>query len=153
MRRHPNLAIRVPERVSKARAGIDESYIRAWFNKLEDNLKHCKKFDLLTDSTRVYNCDETNIQLCPKTGNVIGIKGWRNIYEVAPGPEKSTLTFIGTFSASGEVVAPTIIYPYIRNPPKDILDNLPGEMIAAKSDSGWMTSDVFFEFVVNIFNN
>ena len=55
--------------------------------------------DIFNDPSRVFNSDESNIQLCPKTGKVVGLKGWKNVYEVAPAPEKSTLTFLGIFSA------------------------------------------------------
>ena len=35
MLRHPNLAIRIPERVSRARAGIDVGTLNLWFQNLE----------------------------------------------------------------------------------------------------------------------
>ena len=56
------------------------------------------------------------IQLAPKTGPCIAIKGQRNIYQIAPGNEKSNLTFIGTFCANGNIVKPTIIFPYVKIP-------------------------------------
>ena len=54
------------------------------------------------------------VQLCPKSRKVLGFRGWKNIYEVAAGPEKLNLTF----SASREIITPMIIYPY----PKILLE-------------------------------
>ena len=107
--------------------------------------------DIMLDPTRIFNTDETCIQLCPKSGKVLGFRGWKNIYEVAAGPEKSNLTFLGTFSASGEVVAPMLIYPYVRLP-EDIVCNVPDEFYIGRSDSGWMKSETFYEFIANAFN-
>ena len=76
------------------------------------------------------------------TGKVIGIAKWKNVYEVAPGPEKSNLTFLGTFSASGEIVSPMVIYPYQRLP-KDIKDRVPSDFVIGLSESGWMKSEIF----------
>lgn len=94
MKRHPVLSVRTPERVSKARAGITETDIRKWFSNLTFEMEKVQAMDIFQDPSQVFNSDESNIQLCPKTGKVIGMKGWKNIYELAPGPEKSTLTFL-----------------------------------------------------------
>ena len=146
MRRHGDISIRIPERVSKARAGITEEAIREWFKKLHRNLAEMNALDVLENPERIFNTDETCVQLCPSTGKVIGEKKWRNVYEVAPGPEKSTLTFLGTFSASGEVATPMVIYPYIRLP-RDIGERVPETFLIGTSDSGWMKSETFYEFL------
>ena len=86
------------------------------------------------DPSRIFNADETCVQLCPSSGKVIGVTGWKNIYEVAPGPEKSNLTFLGTFGANGSCVAPMIIYPYIRLL-RDIAESVPENFYMAKSES------------------
>lgn len=146
LRRNKDISVRVPERVSKARVGITESAIRDWFKGLHDNLEAMNSLEILQDPTRIFNTDETCVQLCPETGKVLGVKSWRNIYEVAPGPEKSTLTFLGTFSATGEMPTPMIIYPYVRVP-KDIRENVPESFFIGTSDSGWMKSETFYEFL------
>lgn len=150
LKRHSDISVRVPERVSKARASITEKDIRTWFTDLENNLKFLGVEDVLKDPTRVFNTDETCIQLAPSTGKVIGETKWRNIYEVAPGAEKSTLTFLGTFSASGEMPTPMIIYPYQRLP-KDIGERVPDDFLIGTSESGWMRSETFYEFMANAF--
>ena len=107
----------------------------------------------MADATRVYNSDESNIQLSPATGRVVSIRGRKNVYQVAPGTnEKSNLTFLGTFCADGSIVKPVVIYPYVRIP-KDITDMIPPTITAAKTESGWMTSQSFYEYVVNLFDD
>ena len=151
MDKHKELAVRIPERVSKARAGVSEASIRLWFEDLKNNIETQNLSEMMADPNRIYNCDETNIQLAPNTGKVIGIKGQRNTYEVSPAPEKSNLTFVGTFSAAGDIVEPTLIFPYKRIP-KDIIDSMPDTIKAARTESGWMTSEAFFNFIVEVFN-
>lgn len=152
MKRHPNLSIRTPERVSKARCGVSEENIRAWFTNLRTNLEKMNALDVLNDPKRIFNMDESCIQLSPSTGKVIAMTGWKNIYEVAPGPEKSNLTFLGSFSAHGDIVAPMIIYPYYRVP-KDIANAVPQSFTIGTSESGWMKAETFFEFIQNAFIN
>lgn len=76
-------------------ASVTEGSIRNWFHGLKARLTEMGSFEILSDPSRVFNVDETNIRLCPKSTKVIAMKGWKNIYEVSPGPEKSTVTFLG----------------------------------------------------------
>ena len=97
MKRNPEVTVRTPERVSKARAGITESDIRQWFVSAKTNLDQIPGAnEALQDPRRIFNTDESCIQLAPSTGKVISITGWKNVYEIAPGAEKSNLTFLGT---------------------------------------------------------
>ena len=76
------------------------------------------------------------------------MKGWKNVYELGPSPEKSTLTFLGTFSARGDIVQPMLIYPYVRVP-ADIVRSTPDEFMIGATESGWMKAETFFEFIAN----
>ena len=67
--------------------------------------------DVFLDTRRVFNSDETCIRLCLSSGKVIGERAWKNVDEVAPRPEKNNLTFLGTFNAQGDIIAPMVIYP------------------------------------------
>ena len=83
--------------------------------------------------------DETNIQLCVSTGQVRSIRETRNVYEIASGPCKSTLTFVRTFNANGSIVAPAIIYPDLRMP-SDIAEQILEEFYMGHSESRCMKS-------------
>ena len=135
LRRHADISIRTPERVSKARASITEAAIRDWFEELKSNMNKEGLMEIFSDPSRVYNTDESNIQLCPKSGKVVGVKGWKNIYEISCGAEKSTLTFLGTFNARGDILCPAVIYPYVRVP-KDIVRRVPDNFFVGATESG-----------------
>ena len=153
MRRNPEVAFRTPERVSKARAGISERDIRKWFADAKQNFEGIPgALEAISDPRRVFNTDETCIQLAPPTGKVISITGWKNVYEVAPGPVKSNLTFLGTYNANGETITPMILYPYVRLP-AEIKANVPERFYQSLTESGWMTAKSFYEFIANPFKN
>ena len=138
LKRHKDVSIRTPERVSKARVGVSEDAIREWFSLLNDYLKNNLE-GMMGNPSRILNCDEICIQLCPSTGKVLSITGYKNIYELAPAPDKSNLTFLETFRADGATVTPMVIYPYIRLP-RDIAESVPDHFFMATSDCGWMKS-------------
>jgi hypothetical protein len=48
-------------------------------------------------------------------------------------------------------MVPAIVYPYKRQVPEHIIKKLPPGFCVARSDTGWMTSQVFFEYMANIF--
>ena len=97
MRRNPEVSVRTPERVSKARGGVTEKAIRKWFEDAKANFdKIPGANEAIQDPRRIYNTDESCIQLAPPTGKVISMRGWKNVYELAPAAEKSNLTFLGT---------------------------------------------------------
>ena len=153
MRRNPDVTVRVPERVSKARGGVTEKDIRNWFEKANETFSAIPgAMEALKDPRRVFNTDESCIQLSPPTGKVISITGWKNVYQLAPGPEKSNLTFLGTYNANGETVTPMMVYPYMRLP-SEIASNIPPDFHVALTESGWMTSKLFYEFIANPFIN
>ncbi|KAJ8937929.1 hypothetical protein NQ318_005536 [Aromia moschata] len=122
LKRHPNLAKRTPEAVSKASSNVSEKDIRKWFCNIEQYLKEKQYFDIHKDPTRVFNGDETCFLLCPKEDKVI-----------AP------LMF--TFSASGAITPPMVIYPYKRLP-TNIVNSVPNDWGIGTSDNGWMKSEV-----------
>ena len=54
-----------------------------------------------------------------------------------------------TFSADGKVPPGMIVYPYQR-PPRDVVAPVPQPWVIGLSNSGWMKSDIFFEYIVNV---
>lgn len=106
--------------------------------------------DILQDADRIYNADETGVQLCPKTGKVLGPKQYRNFYDVAVGKEKECITVLANFSASGKAVPPMIVLPYKRIP-QDISNSLPDDYFVGRSDTGWMVGSTFYEYVADCF--
>ena len=56
---------------------------------------------------------------------------------------------LATFSADGKVVPGMIVYPYQRAPREDVA-SVPPPWAIGLSDSGWMKSDTFYEYVINV---
>ncbi|KAJ3631837.1 hypothetical protein MTP99_012943 [Tenebrio molitor] len=151
LRRHQELTERQPEAVTLASANVSEADIRSWFQQIETYLKEEDLFQILDDSIRVFNSDETNFQLCPKTKKVIAPRGTRNVYEVDRGQAKFTLTVLFTFAASDTITAPMIIYPYKPYKPSEISMSVPKSWGIGISSNGWMKSELFYEYIANIF--
>ncbi|KAJ8932152.1 hypothetical protein NQ318_009263 [Aromia moschata] len=91
------------------------------------------------------------LQQLPLSGKVLGPEGWKNLYEVKQGNEKETLTVFVTFTADGQLCPPVVVFPYVK-PPRAVVESVPNSSIPGKSESGWMTFDVFSEFVANGLN-
>jgi hypothetical protein len=151
LRRHQELTERQPEAVTLASANVSEADIRSWFQQIETYLKEEDLFQILDDPIRVFNSDETNFQLCPKTKKVIAPRGTRNVYEVDRGQAKFTLTVLFTFAASDTITAPMIIYPYKPYKPSEISMSVPKSWGIGISSNGWMKSELFYEYIANIF--
>lgn len=152
IKRHPILNERVPEGISKGRAVVTEEYIRKWFSDLKKYLTEINAIDLLEDPRRILNGDETSFSVCPKTGKVIAPKGWKNVYEIQAGNEKETITVLLVFTAAGDTLQPMVVFPYVR-PPRDVIQSMPDEWFLGRSETGWMRSEIFFEYVANAVNS
>ncbi|KAJ8949460.1 hypothetical protein NQ318_007561 [Aromia moschata] len=117
--RHPNLAKRTQKQSPKPA-------VMKWFCNIEQYLKEKQYFDILKDPTRVFDGDETCFLLCPKEDKVIAPRGAKNVYQVDQGVAKANLTVMFTFSASGAITPPMVIYPYKRLP-TNIVNSVPND--------------------------
>lgn len=151
MRRHPELSERTAEAVTSASANVSEKDIKGWFQKIKLYLKENNLFDILQDPSRVFNGDESNFQLCPKSGKVISIRGERDVYEVDHAAAKTSLTVLFTFGADGDITPPLVVFPNKRLP-KDITASVPSEWGIGLSETGWMKSELFYDYIKNVFH-
>lgn len=150
LRRHPSITKRHAEVISKARAAVTEHKIRQWFEELRQFLEDANSTDLMNNPDRIFNLDETGVQMCPKAGLILGPKNYRATYDIASGKEKECLTVLCNFSASGEIVPPFIVYP-LKRISKEIVNSVPDDWGIGRSDSGWMTGQTFLCYVKEIF--
>lgn len=74
-RRHPKVVPRKPEGVSDASSKVSEENIRGWFKQVHDYFVENDFLDVLEDPSRIFNADESGFEICPKTGEVLAIKG------------------------------------------------------------------------------
>ncbi|XP_045768675.1 tigger transposable element-derived protein 1-like [Maniola jurtina] len=150
--RNTEISVKNAEGINKARAHVTEQSIRLWFKELEEYLKSINQTDILSNPERIFNGDESGFALCPKTGKVLGPRGFKNLYQIKPNNEKENITVLLTFNANGDMCPPCVVFPYVR-PPKAVVNSMPEGWCLGKSETGWMRGDVFFEYVTNDFNN
>lgn len=148
--RHPQIARKNTEIISKSRASVTEESIRVWFSDLQTFLQNENIFDMIEDPSRVFNADETGIRTCMKSGLVLAPKGYKNLYEVSSGSEKESITVLCNYSAAGIVAPPMVMFPYKRIP-KELALSVPEGWAIGRSDSGWMTAATFYEYIANVF--
>lgn len=149
LQRHPAIALKNAEVISKARAAVTEEGIRKWFAALVKYLEKVGALDILEDSRRMMNLDETGVATCPKSGKLLGPRKEKNFYRISNSSEKECITVLCTFLANGESIDPMILYPYQRIP-RDVMASIPDGVSVGRSDSGWMTSATYYEFIANI---
>ena len=117
MKRHPRLAERCAEPITRSRAALTEGCVRGWFKDAR-SFFHDKKIEyVLNNPERQYNGDETGFRLDPKTGKILGPKG-EAIYSEAGG-NKEQLSVLITTRADGKMMTSAIVYPY-----KKVFQNL-----------------------------
>lgn len=89
LRRHPNISQRTAEGITAASSVISEDNIKKWFTDIRQYLEIKGLTDILEDSSRIFNGDETCFMLCPKNKRVLAPKGTKNVYEVEHNPKKN----------------------------------------------------------------
>ncbi|KAJ2937188.1 hypothetical protein O0L34_g19062 [Tuta absoluta] len=93
---------------------------------------------------RIYNCDETGISVVPKTrSKVIAATGKKQVGALTSAERGTTITVEICFNAAGTYMPPMFIYPRKRMK-KELLYGAPPNAWAECSDSGWITTEIFF---------
>ncbi|CAK1584718.1 unnamed protein product [Parnassius mnemosyne] len=151
LKRHPRLSIRTSEGVTKASSCVSEKDIRGCFDEIRQYAEEKGLTEILNQPNRVFNADETNFRICQSTGLVVAEKGSKNVYNIENSNAKESITALLMSSAAGGICCPFIVYPYQRLPEK-ICESLPEEWGIGKSENGWMTAEVFYEFIANVFH-
>lgn len=147
-RRHPDLTIRTPQHLSHKRADVTQEDLQDWFEE-QKNYLSCKNL-LDISPTRVFNCDETNVALCPKSNKILTKKGSLTAYKITD-DVKLGITVLFTYSASGKRAPPMILFPYKEKLPRSIIAKIPTGWGVGISDNGWMTLELFYEYMTNVF--
>ncbi|KAF2892947.1 hypothetical protein ILUMI_13226 [Ignelater luminosus] len=120
---------------------------RKWFsstfstnrgNEIRSYIDSKNLSDIFDNPRRIYNADETTFFLAPKEiKSLMGKGDDKNAYNFTSNDDEECLTCLITANAAGAILSPSL---------------MPKEWTIGKSDSGWMTSQSFYEFVANIFH-
>ncbi|MEW8547694.1 MAG: hypothetical protein AB2693_29655 [Candidatus Thiodiazotropha sp.] len=147
--RHSELSLRTTLQLGKERAVISPDKIKRWFGDLEQFLdSEVKDQNLLLDPSRIYNADESGFSLCPKSNQVIGYKGAPVVYNFSTS-DKTQITVMAAVSATGHYIPPMLVYPgqrFTYNPLEGF-----EEAAMGRSDSGWMDSELFCNWLTTVF--
>ena len=146
-RRHPDLTLRKVDKLERSCAEcLNPEVVKQYFKLLGDTLEKHK----LTNSPRqIYNCDETFIPLDCSREKVIALKKSKNTYLQAQGTSEH-ITMLCAASAAGLPLPPMIIYSK-SFPGGWYRFEGPDDALYAKSDSGWIDSELFLTWMKKIF--
>lgn len=143
LKRHPHLVVRQSAATSLARAmGFNRPQVDRFYKNLKE-LYVMYKFK----PNRIYNVDETGISTVPKkTPKVITTKGKKVVSKIVSAERGITVTALCCMSANGHYIPPALIYPRKR-PRDDLLDGGPSQSICMVSDSGFVNSELFVNWL------
>lgn len=144
LKRHPNVREKISENLSVTRDKVTEYQIREWFTGITNYFTEFftdENFAKI-DGTRVFNGDEIQISMCPKST--------KNVYNIVSNNEKENVTILVTANAAGDL-APTLVLFAGQSVPKDVIKMRPPNFSFGYSENGSMTAKNFYEYITNIF--
>ena len=146
-KRHPNIVLQKSDSLERTRAeAFNEVIVTEYFEILRNTLT---TNNLTTSPRQIYNCDETFLPMNYTREKVVAAKGAKNVYSLTTGASDH-ISLLCCVSAAGLPLPPMIIYsksfpggPYRFDGPDDAL--------YAKSDSGWIDTELFLSWLKKIF--
>ena len=146
-RRHPVITLRKADSLERSRAEhLQEDITKEYFVKLESLLENG---GIKNKPRRIYNCDETFLPLDCSREKVVAAKGSKVVYNQNIGTSEH-ITLLCCVSAAGFPMPPMIIYAKSFPGGQYRFDG-PEDALYAKSDSGWIDSELFLAWLNKIF--
>lgn len=147
--RHPGLSVRKPEGLSLARAvGMNRDEVGQYFELLT---KLLTDYDLLKKPGRIYNMDESGLQLNNEPTEVIAAKGSKDVHAVKATERGETVTVVGCCNAEGTFLPPYCIFKGLKKQKVWEERMPPGSAITMRKESAYMSADLFMDWMVNHF--
>ena len=145
--RHPQLALRRCDSLERSRAealspAIVNEYYDLLYSVLDDN-------GLLNSPRQIYNCDETFVPLDFSREKAVTVRGVKNVYRQSQGTSDH-ITMLCCASAAGFPLPPMIIYSKSFPGGQYRFDG-PDDTLYAKSESGWIDTELFITWFKKIF--
>lgn len=149
MKRHPELALRKAQGLSTARAkGMTRQECDKYFELLG---KVLRENNLLNAPQKIFNLDETGLQLNNKPGRVVTNKGAKMVNCITSAEKGETISVITCVNAEGSFLPPCCIFKG-KNKKHEFEDGLPpGGKVIMGEKSAYVTSDIFFQWLREFF--
>lgn len=150
LRRHPEIAERLSQNLTTTRAKVTEADLRSWFADVKANVE--KKNLLSLPPEQFFNLEKSAFKLEPNKDKVLAPKGARNVYNIVSAGEKTAVTILFNVSAAGKLAPPLILFEMKSLPKRSILNKIPKGWGVGITEGGWMTSESFYSYIVNLFH-
>lgn len=149
LERQPKLSVRQAEGLSLARAqGLNREEVNKMFKLL---LQVLTEHDLLDKPDRIFNVDETGVQLNNKPGKVIVTKGAKSVHSITSGEKGETLSVIACCNAAGNFLSPVVIIKGVNRKP-EFQDGLPlGSDVYMSKKSAYVNAELFQKWLIEHF--
>jgi len=143
------LSLRRPEPSSIGRAmGFNRTQVDLFYSLLRTELQ-----DHQFTASTIFNMDEYGLSTVPnRFPKVVSARGKRGVNKIVSGERGQTITVVCCFSASGVYVPPAFVFPRKRMRP-ELLDAGPAGSIGFTSDSGYMNTDLFVDYLDHFAKN
>ena len=124
-------------------SGFNLGDVDRFFNLLENLIKdHCLK------ANNIYNIDESGISTVQKKcQRVLGLKGKKQIGSIASVERGVNTTVVCCVNAGGTHYVPPMIIFKRKRVPDELGDGAPEGSIVTCSDSGWINSELFVQWM------
>ena len=146
-RRHPEVTLRRTDMLERTRAeALNPDVVTEYFEHLGKTLDD---HGLKNKPRQLYNCDESFVPLDCSREKAVTMKGAKNVYCQTHGT-KEHITLLCCASAAGIPHPPMIIYAKSFPGGQYRFDG-PDDTLYAKSESGWIDSELFMVWIKKIF--
>ncbi|CAK1598648.1 unnamed protein product [Parnassius mnemosyne] len=143
-RRHPDISLRKPEATSAARAqAFNKPQVALFFNTYQDIIQSNN-----ISPHKLYNVDESALSTVQRPQKVFATTGRKQVGALTSAEKGSHLTIVCCMSANGHFIPPCLIYPR-KNMKQELIDEAPSGTMGIAQESGWMTTAVFFKWLVH----
>nr|CCA18230.1 hypothetical protein ALNC14_043730 [Albugo laibachii Nc14] len=140
-KRHPELADRVAQKVSRARDSVSVADLRRLLHKLAKLVIEHK-----LQPSQIFNMDEAGFESRSNTRKVVAIRGSSNVHTNIP-ETSFHLSFVAAVAACGFAVPPHFIVPGMHVPRK-ILNECTVEGAAITTAAkGFINGDIFLKWI------
>ena len=149
LRRNPELTVRKSEGCSRPRTeGMNKTEVSNYFNLLQ---KVLAENNLLDKPGNIWNADETGVQMNNVAGEVIARKGSKDVKVVTTSEKCEIITILACCNAEGHFLPPYCIMKGVYSKPEFERGAPPGTLIKMRSETAYMNSDLFMDWLLNHF--